>query len=179
MRMYLSHSKEIFMNTLRKSFIIGLTVLGMGTASLAAQADDAPTGAAGMHDMHDMHAMHDEGAGKPAEHMGEYHAKHQAMLHSKLKLSAAQEPAWNAFVAATAPPPAPRMHPDHAAMAKMTAPERLEQWITFSKEHVTMQENHLVALKTFYATLTPAQKKIFDDNMMGGDHKMHRGHKMP
>jgi Spy/CpxP family protein refolding chaperone len=40
-------------------------------------------------------------------------------------------------------------------------------------------EQHLQALNTFYATLTPEQKKVFDQHAMqamGGKHGGHRGH---
>jgi protein CpxP len=148
------------MNTLRKSFLIGLTVLGMGTVTLAAHADEGRHGYAEMHDA------------KAGEHM----AKHLAALHDKLKLTAAQEPAWAAFVADVKPTP-PASRPDRAAVAKMTAPERLEKWIAVSKDHVAKMETSLVALKTLYAGLTPEQQKVFDDQLPGGAHG-HRGHRM-
>lgn len=151
------------MNTLRKSFLIGLTVLGMGTATLAAHADEGCHGGAAMHAMHGAKA-------------GERMVKHLAALHDKLKLTTAQEPAWAAFAAAVKPTP-PANRPDRAAIAKMTAPERLEKWIAVSKDHVAKMENSLPALKTFHAGLTPEQQKIFDDNVPGGAHG-HRGHRM-
>lgn len=151
------------MKTIRKSLLIALTVIGMGTAALAAQADDGRQGCGPMHEGH---------SGKYAEHM----AKYQARLHDKLKLSAAQEPAWNAFTAAATPKMAGN-HPDRAAIGKMSAPERMEKWIALSKEHAAAQESRLAALKTFYAQLTPEQKKIFDDSVPGGEHggRMMRG----
>lgn len=153
------------MNTFRKSLLIGLTAFGMATAGIAAHAQNAaPEG------RHGHMAQQEAGGAKFGERM----AKHQAMLHDKLKLSSAQEPAWSAFTAATAPPP-PGARPDRAAMAKMTAPERLEKWIALSKQRITAQESHLAALKTFYAVLTPEQQKIFDDSMPRGGHG-HRGH---
>lgn len=146
------------MNTLRKSILIGLTVLGMGTATMAVHADEGARGHM---------AMHGDGA-RFAERVG----KHLADLHGKLKLTAAQEAGWSAFAAA-ATPRAPAARPDRAGFAKLSAPERLEQWIARSKERLGAQENTLAALKTFYATLTPEQKKIFDDNVPGGEHGRH------
>ena len=142
------------MNTLRKSFVIALTALGMGTATLTVQADEMP---------HDRAAMHEADGAKHSERM----AKHMAELHDKLKLSAAQEPAWATFVAA-ATSHGPAARPDQAAVAKMTAPERMEKWITLSQVRLAGQQNRLAALKTFYARLTPEQRKIVDDNMTGG-----------
>ena len=144
------------MNTLSKSFMIGLTVLGISTASMAAPVDKGHQGHAAMHKA--------DGA-----KFGERMAKHMAALHDKLKLSAEQEPAWTAFVAA-ATPSAPAARPDRAEFAKLTAPERLEKWITLSQERIAKQQNILTALKTLYAGLTPEQKKIFDDSVPGGMH---------
>lgn len=149
------------MNTLSKSFMIGLTVLGISTATVAAPVDKGHQGHA---------AMHKADGAKSGERM----ARHMAALHDKLKLTAGQEPAWTAFVAA-ATPSAPAARPDRAAFAKMTAPERLEKWITLSQERIAKQQNILTALQTLYAGLTPEQKKIFDDNVPGGMHAGKRG----
>lgn len=151
------------MNTFGKSLLIGLTVLGMGTATLAAHAEDARQEHGRMHEGH---------GAQFAEHM----AKRQALLHDKLKLSAAQEPAWAAFTAAAAPK-AHGARPERAAMAKMTAPERMEKWIAMSKERIAAQESRLAALKTFYAVLTPEQQKVFDDSVPGGAHGGRHGHR--
>ena len=168
------------MNTLRKSFLIGMTVLGMGTATLAAHADEGRPMAGHEHGKwQEGMAGHEQMAGKWQERM----AKHAAMLHDKLKLTTAQEPAWKTFNATMMPQmpggmPAHASHMDHAAIAKMSAPERLEKWIAFSKERIGKQEARLAALKTFYAVLTPEQKQVFDDSVPGGRHGPHRGHGM-
>lgn len=154
------------LNPFRKSLLIGLTAFGMATAGIAAHAQNAaPEG------RHGHMAQQEAGGAKFGERM----AKHQAMLHDKLKLSAAQEPAWAAFTAATAPK-MPDTRPERAAMEKMTAPERLEEWITLSKQRIAAQESHLAALKTFYAVLTPEQQKIVNDSMPRGGRGHHRGH---
>lgn len=153
------------MNTLRKSFVIGMTVFGMATATLGVQAGEA---------RHQHSAKHEAGGAKRAEGM----AGHLAALHDKLKLSAAQEPAWATFIAA-ARPPASAERPEAMTVAKMTAPERMEKWITLSQLRLAAQQNNLAALKTFYAELTPEQRKILDANVAGGMHngmnRMHGG----
>jgi periplasmic protein CpxP/Spy len=155
--------KGIQMNTLRKSFVIGMTVFGMATATFGVQAGEA---------RHQHSAKHEAAGTKRTEVM----ADHLAALHDKLKLSAAQEPAWAAFIAA-AKPPAATERPDAAAVAKMSAPERMEKWITLSQLRLAAQQNSLAALKTFYAELTPEQRKILDANVPGGMHSgmMHGG----
>ncbi len=142
------------MTTLRQHLMIGLTVCSLGVASFATHAQEAPAGAA-------------PGHARFAERL----ATHQAKLHDKLKLTAEQEPAWNTYVAAIAPP-AGAAPIDRAAFAQLSAPEKMEKWLTLSKEHIVLQENHLAALKTFYAVLTPEQKSVFDHHASAGWHGM-------
>ena len=171
------------MKTLRKNLIIAMSVLGMGAASLtvhaqeaaasapAASAPAASAPAASSKMQHDGHRGQHRG-GNPAERM----AKYQARLHDQLKLTAAQEPAWATFTAANAPKkPMGDWKAKREAMAKLSAPERMEQWIAMSKERIASQESRLASLKTFYAVLTPEQKKVFDDSVPGGKHGGHRG----
>lgn len=147
------------MNTFRKSVLIGLTVLGMGSASLAAHADDTTTAApAGRHG----HTFNKE---QMQARMAEMWAKHQAKLHDLLKLTAAQEPAWTTYQAAIKPAPHTG---EHTPMSTLPAPERLSKMIEMTKQRTTAMEGHLAALNAFYGTLTADQKAIFDANTMGG-----------
>lgn len=149
------------MKTIRNSVLIGLAVLGMGSAPFAAQAQEAPVGRHG-------HAVNQA---QMQAKMTDMFAKHQAKLHDLLKLTAAQEPAWTTYQAAIKPA-APAAH-DRAAFAAMPAPERLGKMIEMGKQHVASMEAHLTALNAFYATLTPEQKAVFDANTMGGAHGPH------
>ena len=54
--------------------------------------------------------------------------------------------------------------PDRAEMEKMAAPERMEKMLGMMKDREARMSSHLAALKTFYAILTPEQKKTFDAN---------------
>jgi Spy/CpxP family protein refolding chaperone len=138
------------MNTLRKSFIIGMTVIGLNSA-FAAQAQEAPT------PHHREYAATKFDPAKRAEHF----AQRQQKLRDALKLSAAQETAWNTYIAAIKPQ-TPVGRPDRVDFKSLPAPERLEKRIELQKEHLAKQESHLAALKTFYAVLTPEQQKTFD-----------------
>lgn len=165
------------MNTIRKSILIGLTVLGMGSASLAAHAADTATTAttAGRHG-------HQANAEQMQAKMAEHFAARQTKLHDLLKLTAQQEAAWTTYQAAIKPS-APATRPDHAAFKALPAPERLAKMIDLAKQHTATMESHLTALTAFYGTLTAEQKKVFDANVMGGEHgprgmrhgMMHRG----
>jgi Spy/CpxP family protein refolding chaperone len=105
-----------------------------------------------------MNAMAEEGCGGPMmmggkmshEGMDKMREQHQAKVHDALKLTPAQEPAWQKLVAS---------HKDHPqGLEKLPAPERLEKMIA-------LMQNHLAALKEFYTVLTPEQRKTFDDSM--------------
>ena len=147
-----------------------IVMLAMGaTAGASAIAADSSDKAAG-----DSYHM---GAHKMTpEKMQEHRTKRQAAMHEQLKLTAAQEPAWKTYVAAVAPTDMAKRWGDHAAMAKMSAPERLEKHIAMSKERDARMTSHLAALKTFYAVLTPEQQKIFNEkSMRGGKHHGHHG----
>jgi protein CpxP len=159
------------MNTLRKQVLIALTVLGIGGAACAVQAQTAaPEG------RHANAASQQERLAKWGEHM----AKRQAKLHDALQLTAAQEPAWAAYQSAIKPAAGMGMgagmgnHGDRAAWSTLSAPARMEKMIGMAKQHTAAMESHLAALNTFYAVLTPAQKKAFDAATMHGG-RGHRG----
>ncbi|MFZ6645501.1 Spy/CpxP family protein refolding chaperone [Undibacterium sp. TJN25] len=146
------------MKSLKNKFFIGLTALTMtaGAYAQSASAPAAPTAAPVA-----KHAGMDRA--KWAEKMKARMAKHQAELHAKLKLTAAQEPAWKTFIDATAPGPMPMHKPeDRKAFDKLNTPDRMEKGLQMMKEHQAKMEAHLAALKTFYAVLTPEQQKTFD-----------------
>lgn len=147
------------MNTLRKSLIIGMTVLGLGAASSAAFATDTPAPG-----RHGEVLTQEQRAAKMAERQAKFKemiAKRQAALHDKLKLTAAQEPAWAAYTAAMTPK-LPAARPDRAALAQLSTPELMEKRQEMHKQMLAQQETRLAALKTFYAQLTPEQQKTFD-----------------
>ena len=116
-----------------------------------------------------MQGMHHERQGGDFK---ERVAGRQAALHDKLKLTGNQEAAWKTYIAA-ATPLAPPARPDRAQWEKMSAPERMERMMTMMKEREAPMAAHLSAMKTFYATLSPLQQQIFNDNVGGGM----RGHR--
>jgi protein CpxP len=153
------------MKTLQKVFVIGAAVMGMSSAAFSAQAQDAAP--------HRQYAATKFDPAKHAERMDQRLQK----LHDALKLTSAQEGAWQTYVSAIkADIPATR--PDFASLKNLSAPEKMEKRIEFAKIHITHMENHLAALKTFYATLTPEQQKTFDQAMSRGRHG-HMGHHGP
>jgi protein CpxP len=150
------------MKTLRKQIVIALALIGMGSTAIAVQAQTAP-----MEGRH-ANAMSQE---QRAAKMSEHYAARQAKLHDALQLSGGQESAWAAYQAAIKPDG--RMMGqmgDRASWKSMSAPQRLEKMIAMSEQHTAKMKATLPAVNTFYSVLNPAQKKVFDEQSMGGGH---------
>ncbi len=148
------------MKTLHKAFVIGATVIGFGAAALPASAADG--------------AQRQYAATKfdPAK-IQERMDQHAKRMHEALKITPAQEGAWQAYLAALkSNMPQPGQF-DRAAFKEMPAPQRMEKRIEMAKDHIARMENHLAATKTFYAVLTPEQQKVFDEK---AGHLGHRKH---
>lgn len=155
------------MRSFSKSIIIGMTVLGLGGTALAQIPPSDNAGKTGM-----MQNKQDKQE-KRTERMQEYMAKRQTELHAKLKLTAAQEPAWKTFTE-NMKPAAMQQRMNRAAMQNMPAPQRMQAMIDGMKDGQAMMESRLAELKTFYAVLTPEQQKTFDAEF--GRHRgQHRG----
>ncbi len=87
---------------------------------------------------------------------------------ARLQITAAQEPAWNAFTAAIRPDPAQRarMQAERGEWAKLTTPERIDRMRAERSQRDAEIDRRGDATKTFYAALTPAQQKLFDERPM-------------
>lgn len=157
------------MNKFRKHLLIGVTVLGLGSSAFIVNAQ-AGVGEQGIRDRESMGGHRWHGGTKSPEHMQEKIAKRQAELHEQLKLSAGQESAWQNFVAAMTPADIGK-RPDRAEWEKLSSPERMEKQLALMKEREARMTSRLAATKAFYATLTPEQQKIFDENFMRGGHR--------
>ncbi|WP_240538313.1 Spy/CpxP family protein refolding chaperone [Rhodoferax sp. PAMC 29310] len=102
-------------------------------------------------------------------------AKHQAELKTALKITAAQESDWTKFTTTMAPPADSMIkRPSREDMAKLTTPERIDKMKTMrTEQHAVMSaamDQRADATKAFYATLSPEQKKVFDEKAMRQDH---------
>jgi Spy/CpxP family protein refolding chaperone len=147
------------MKTLHKAFVIGAAVLGFGAAALPAMAEEAP--------------QHQYAATKfdPVK-MQERMDAHAKRMHDTLKITPAQEGAWQAYLSALK-----SNMPQHGQSFKnLPAPERMEKRIEMAKAHLARMESNLTATKTFYATLTPEQQKLFDEK--AGHFGRHQHHRM-
>ncbi|MDO9250287.1 Spy/CpxP family protein refolding chaperone [Hydrogenophaga sp.] len=102
------------------------------------------------------------------ERMQKRMAERQAQLKDTLKITPAQEAAWNAFVARTAPEPRMARSQSREDWAKLTTPERLDKMQALKAERDARMGKRIDATKSFYAALTPEQQKVFDTQRHGG-----------
>ncbi len=152
-----------------------LAVLGLANAQTPTPPQ-APGSGPG-HMMHERHAQ-----GDPARmqermnRMQERMTAHLAAIKQKLQLSPGQEAAWNNYVGALQP--AGNMkRPDRAEIDKLTTPERIDRMRTLRVERMAQMDKRTDATKTFYASLTPDQKKVFDTETVNrGRHGGPGGH---
>lgn len=148
------------MTSIRKSILIGLTVLGLGASSFTVQA----------------HQADKQGSAQMHAKWGERAAAKQKKLHDALMLTPSQEAAWVAYSGA-AKPAARGERGQRGDWKTMTAPQRMEKRLEMAKQRIGIMETRLAALNTFYAVLTPEQKAVFDANSkQQRGHRGHRGH---
>ena len=102
-------------------------------------------------------------------------AQRQADLKARLKITASQEAAWNAYVANMQPPAGmgQRMDPQarkkmHEEMAALTTPQRIDRMNAMKAERQASMTRRQEATKAFYAALTPEQQAVFDTQGMMG-----------
>ena len=153
-----------------------LTALALVTLGLAVGAQTAAP-APGAAPSTTTTAREGHGHMDPAK-IQERMVKRLEALKQKLQLSSAQDANWTAYVAALKPNQMQR--PDRAEVAKLSTPERIDRMRELRATRMAEMDKRGDATKTFYATLTADQKKVFDDETarrgdhgMGGHH--HRG----
>jgi len=85
-------------------------------------------------------------------------------LHDALHLTAAQEPAWQTFKAASQPnaDQAARARAAQAMLPHLTSPQRVDLSLAAMQADLDTLKARGAALKAFYAALTPTQQQIFD-----------------
>jgi hypothetical protein len=92
-------------------------------------------------------------------------------LHASLHITAAQEDAWRAFMAASQPDPQQQARERAAQqmLPGLTAPQRVDLSIAAMQADLATMRQRGAALKAFYATLTPAQQATFDRETLPRD----------
>jgi hypothetical protein len=97
--------------------------------------------------------------------------KHLAALKAKLQITADQEAAWSSFSAAMMPPADLSQRPQWEEIQKLPAPERIDKMRALHSLHQVEMDKRGDAVKAFYVTLNPNQKKIFDAYHVRHDRK--------
>lgn len=167
------------MKSVFKPLLIAGLLAGFGFSALAQSGPmgGGMGGPGGEHrGMMGHHGMQGGGKMDPAK-MEERMAARQAVLKVRLKVTADQEGAWTAFTSAMKPSPdmLKRRADMHADMGKLTTPERIDRMKAMRGERDAQMDKHAAAVKTFYAVLTPEQKKVFDAQPMRGGHERGQG----
>lgn len=140
---------------MKKRFILSCAAIGITSFALLANAQEQEWG-----------KCQDQANRATCRHvyMVKMKAEREAKWHDELKITAAQEPAWKAFLE-TFPEPGTMQKPSRDEMAKMPAPERLEKHIAMMEKRQADLKTQLAALKTLYAKLTPEQQDLLNKQM--------------
>ena len=146
-----------------KSVFKPVLLAGLMAAALTTLAQPGPGLAAGPGAGNPSASASPEVRDRMQARMQRHMDRRTADLKAKLKLSAEQDSAWNAYVAAMKPP-AVSAHPSRAELDKLTTPERLDKMREWRKLHEAEMDKRDDATRAFYATLTAEQKKVFDAN---------------
>ncbi|WP_326535338.1 Spy/CpxP family protein refolding chaperone [Pseudorhodoferax sp.] len=148
-----------------RRFVLAGSLAGLAAAAMA-QTPPAPPPAA------DAPARHAREHARPDP--AQRQAQREARLKQELKITAAQEPAWNVFTASMLPPAPKADRPDRDALRKMTTPQRIERMRAMHAERSAEMERRAEATLRLYAALTPEQQQVFDQRMaMGPRHGPH------
>ena len=116
--------------------------------------------------------MRDGDSAKMSGRMQERMGQRLDKLHAELKLTAQQEPLWQAFAEKSKAEMGKGMQAMHDSSAdtKLSAPERMDRMQTAMKDRLASMEAVNESFKRLYAALTPEQKAIADQQMQRMGH---------
>lgn len=161
------------------------SALTLGLAVSAAVAQDRPAGPGGPQ----AQGRHREGDRQAF--FAEMRQRREQRLHDLLQIKPDQETAFRTFVSSLEqlrPQPGPGQAqgerrgpggPGAGERAALTTPERLDRMAQREAERQQRLQKVTAAVKTFYAALTPEQRKVFDMSpglLRGGGHGGFGGH---
>ncbi|MEY5028521.1 MAG: hypothetical protein RLZ63_836 [Pseudomonadota bacterium] len=158
-----------------KKSLLGLT---MGVALLATGAAQAQMGSPKSGEGHATHMQgHTHGHKSDGDRMHKRGLHRMDKLKQSLKLSTDQNQAWAAFEASLKSPGMQR--PDPQTIAKMTTPERLDFMSKMKAQRDEQMQKLQDATLALYASLSPEQKKTFDQETLAFmKHHEHGGRHM-
>ena len=159
-----------FRHTLSSAAIASALLATLSLPSFAQQAPSTPEGASPM--------PHQQWNGVKRAQRMEHMKQRLDKFKADLKLTSAQQPAWDAYIAAMKPGERPsRM--DRQEFAKLTTPQRLDKMREMRTQRNAEMDRRAEATKAFYAQLDAGQQKTFDAQslrmMHRPDHPMRHG----
>jgi protein CpxP len=148
------------MKTLHRHLLTAAVLAGLGIGAIA-QTQTPPPAQAGGPRMMQGHGGHDAARSERfrAERQ-ERMAKRLGVLKAQLKVTAAQEGAWSTWTGALQPTRMQR--PDRAEFQRLNTPERIDRMRAMRAARNAEMDKRFDATKTFYASLNPEQKAVFD-----------------
>lgn len=150
--------------------VLAATFAGLSATAIAQSTTAAPAAPATIQQTQEG-AREGQRDAKRAERMARMQqrmAERQAALKVELKITPQQEPAWNAFVARTAPEARPARQGPREDWSKLTTPQRLDRMTAMKVERDARMAQRHDAIKSFYAALSAEQQKVFDTRQMQG-----------
>jgi len=103
------------------------------------------------------------------------HQKHLDEMKVYLQLQASQEAAWQNFAGVMKTPIKRATALAPSELEKLTTPERIDKMMAQKTERDAEIAKRMNASKTFYATLSPTQQKVFDTHTQKLFAKGHMG----
>lgn len=157
---------------------VGVLAVAVGTAVAAAPRDDASPGPGWSH-----------GGPWQGGDAAAFAQKRLDRLKTELKITAQQEPAWQAFAGKSIEQAKAMqaLHQQHQQQAQardksalLSTPDRLARHVDDLRQHLAHLEQTQAAVKDLYAALTPEQRALadrhFDHAFPGhGGRRSHRG----
>lgn len=145
---------------------LGLSATAIAQGSAAPEATQASPAAAQTAETPRMGGMHRHG--QRHEHMRAQRTERLEKLKTDLNLTPEQEPAWLAFVNRTGPRAPGQARTERADWAKLNTQERLDKMQAQHEAHSAAMKQRIDATRSFYASLSDAQKQVFDQQATGG-----------
>lgn len=143
------------MKPVRTTLIAALLAAFAVTAAVQAQTPPAASAGTG--------AQAPQESGRH-ERYARHHQERLTELKQQLQLTPAQEGAWTQFSQSMTPPAMMAHRPDREALSRLPTPERIDQMRALRQQHMAEMDRRAEATKAFYASLTPEQKKRFDEH---------------
>ena len=184
----MSMLKKSLLATTLATALVGLSATaiaqGMAPELVAQHTTQRMSDAPGPH----MHGARHASMSERMERMQRHRSDRLAGLKEALKLTPEQEAARSAFVARTGPAQAGEkttaQRMSREEWRQLTTPERLDRMAAMKAERDTAMAKRMDATRSFYASLSPEQQKVFDERSMGmgrhggmgGHHGKHGGH---